>query len=188
MAKESETGVITLEACISVLSFLVLMLLLSGLFIMFMAQNMTAHVVLQTSESLSIDAYAAEKIGTGGKESVSEILVSVGDFIAGLFGKEDNNPEFTTREKWYDGSEKEIATTIKTRFVAYLSGGDESAADEQLERMNIVNGLDGLDFSNSYVRDNTLYIVLDYELEYDFNIWGLGKVPVKQTTCSKLWK
>ena len=52
-----QRGMVTLEACVSVLSFLLLMLLLSSLFVMFMAQNMTAHALLQTAESLSLDAY-----------------------------------------------------------------------------------------------------------------------------------
>ena len=67
-------------------------------------------------------------------------------------------------------------------------GGDEEEADEMLTRMNVVNGLDGLDFSGSYVANNTLYIVLKYQLEYDFNIWDLGTVDVEQKTCSRLWK
>lgn len=181
-------GVITLEACVSVLSFLILMLLISSLFVMFMAQNTTAHVILETSESLSLDAYAAEHIGTGGWGSTSEIVVSVSDFISGLFGKDEDNPNFTTREKWYEGTNTELADTIKTRFVAYLTGGDEKEADEFLENMNIVDGLDGMNFSDSYVENDVLHIVLKYELEYDFNIWSVGKVQVKQTACSRLWK
>lgn len=181
-------GVITLEACISVLSFLILMLLLSGLFVMFMAQNATAHAVLQTSESLSKDVLAAEKIGTGGNGSVAEVVVSIGEFLSNLFGKGEDDSVFATNEKWHKGTNEEIAKAIKNRFVAYISGGDENEANKILKRLNIVDGLDGIDFSDSYIQGDTLYIVLKYNLEYEFNIWGLGEVPVKQTTCSKLWK
>lgn len=45
-----------------------------------------------------------------------------------------------------------------------------------------------MDFSESYVADDTLYIVLNYELEYDMNVWSMDPVNVRQTTCSKLWK
>lgn len=187
MSKRSQCGAITLEACVSVLSFLILMLLLSSLFVMFMAQNMTAHVTLQTSESLSLDAYAVERLmkedGTIG--SVGENL---GQLITKLFGSSSDNPYFVTDTRWYDGEIEQIEQAIKTRFIGYLAGGDEVAADEMLLRLNVVDGLSGLDFSESYVVNDTLYIVLKYNLEYDFNIWGLGTVEVEQKVCSKLWK
>lgn len=187
MRKSSQRGAITLEACVSVLSFLVLMLLLSSLFVMFMAQNMTAHVALQTSESLSLDAYRIERLIKKDGE-MGTVGDNLGQLIAKVTGSSADNPSYVTDNRWYNGDAAQIAQVVKTRFVGYLAGGDESKADEMLERLNIVDGLSGLDFSESYVINNTLYIVLKYELEYDFNIWGLGTVAVEQRTCSKLWK
>lgn len=69
---------------------------------------------------------------------------------------------------------------IKKRFVGYLTGGDEAAADEFLKNVKVVDGLDGLDFSESYVADDTLYIVLNYELEYDMNVWSMDPVNVRR--------
>lgn len=188
MKKSDSKGVITLEACVSVLSFLLLLLMLAGLFTMFMAQNETSHAVLQTSQSLSIDAYAAKQIGDGGASSVSDVVVSISKFIGKLFGKPDDNTNFAINNKWYDGKNEDIAKTVKTRFTAYISGGDDKKANEQLKHLNIVNGLDGCDFTKSYVSDDTLYIVLEYKLKYNFQLPGLNDIPVKQTTCSKLWK
>ncbi len=187
MDDRNQQGVITLEACVSVLSFLVLMLLLSSLFVMFMAQNVTAHVALQTSESLSIDVYATECLMKE-EGKIGSLSANLGQFITRLFGSSSSNPYFVSDDRWYNGDSDKIANTVKTRFVGYLAGGDEEEADEMLTRMNVVNGLDGLDFSGSYVANNTLYIVLKYQLEYDFNIWDLGTVDVEQKTCSRLWK
>lgn len=188
---ESKRGVITLEACVSVLSFLILMLLLSSLFVMFMAQNATAHAVLQTTQSLSIDSYAGDKIGTGGTGSVSDVVVSIGTFFDGLFGSSNNNSDFANNEKWYDvtsNDNSKIAAAAKTRFIAYISGGDEQEADKTLKHMNVVDGISGIDFSESYIANNTLYVIANYKLQYNFNIWNVGDVDVKQEACSKLWK
>ncbi len=182
MKKRDIKGVITLEACVTVLSFLILMLLLSGLFVMFMAQNITSHTILQTSQSLSLDAYSTSRT----KSESGTIGGIVSDFAMGLFGNADENPSFVTDDKWYDSDD--VTSTIKTRFVGYLTGGDEDKADELLEQINVVGGLDGLDFTNSYIADDTLYIVLKYKLEFDFNIWDVNTTDVEQTTCSKLWK
>lgn len=183
----SERGVITLEASISVLSFLVLMFLISSFFVMFMAQNVTAHVTLQTAESLSFDAYKIEKLmKEDGK--IGSLGENLGQFITKLFGSATDNPYFVADDRWYDGDAAQIEKAIKNRFVGYLAGGNEVEADEMLLRLNIVNGLSGLNFSESYVVNDTLYIVLKYTMECDFNMWGLRPIEVEQRACSKLWK
>ena len=189
MDKKSEQGVITLEACVSVLSFLVLMFLLSSLFIMFMAQNVTAHTILQSAQSLSLDVYTIEQMGLDNGElgSVGEVL---GGWITKMFGKSSNNPYFVSDTRWYEKDSTEIAKTVRNRFIGYIAGSGEDAeqvADELLEQMNIVDGLDGLDFSKSYVANDVLYIVLCYELEYDFNMWNVKNVQKEQKACAKLW-
>ena len=187
MGDNRQRGAITLEACVSVLSFMVLMLLISSLFVMFMAQNVTAHVTLQTSESLSLDPYKIESLmKADGK--IGSLGENLGQFITKWFGSATDNPYYVTDDRWYSGDAEQIEKAIKTRFIGYLAGGDEVAADEMLLRLNVVDGLSGLDFSESYVVNDTLYIVLKYNLEYDFNIWGLGTVEVEQKACSKLWK
>ena len=193
MKDNKQRGAITVEACVSVLVFIILMLLLSGLFVMFMAQNVTAHVTLQTSESLSVDAYRIERLmKEDGK--LGTVGADFGQFITKLFGSSDDNPYFVTDNRWYNGKDEDVAQAVKTRFIGYLTGGDQSGkdatvkADEILRKLNIKDGLSGLDFSGSYVQNGTLYVVLKYNLEYDFNIWGLGTVEVEQKACSKLWK
>lgn len=187
MQKKKESGVITLEACVSVFIFLFLMLLLSGLFKMFMAQNMTAHVLLESTQSLALDEYSAKKLGHG------DGFGSVGDLINTIFGW-TNNDNFTSYEKCYTtGKDAQVnVEAVKRRFIGYLAGGEdakkaEAAADAFLKKVKVVNGVKGLDFKESYVENGTLHIVLKYELEQEINIWDVTNVKVRQTACSKLW-
>lgn len=177
------SGLLSLEACISVLIFMMMMLILAGLFRMFMAQNATAHAALETAQSLSLDAYAGKKIGNGS-------LDSVGDLINGLFGL-FNDDDFSSYDNWF-GEEADqdanVEEVVKRRFTAYLSGGDTSGADELLERLNVVDGLEGIDFSGSRVENGKLYVSVKYKLKYDFQIGGLGQVEVEQEACAKLWQ
>ena len=193
MRKHSDQGVITLEACVSVLSFLILMLFLSSLFVMFMAQNLTGHVVLQTSQSMAMDVYRTDSlIREEGK--VVSIGAAMTEFITKMVGSSDEDPYFITDERWYqtkDGEDPDsavVAEAVKKRFLGYISGGDETKADELLKSMNVVNGLDGLDFSGCKVESKNLYVFVKYELEYDFNLWNAKPLQVEQTSCSKLWK
>ena len=57
-----------------------------------------------------------------------------------------------------------------------------------LERLNVKDGLEGIDFSGSRVVDDILYVNVKYKLKYDFRIGSLGEIDVNQETCAKLWK
>lgn len=184
---KSAKGAITLEACVSVLSFLILMLLLSSLFLMYMAQNATAHAVLETSESLSLDAYSSSK-NTIEEGHIGSVEQYISEFVSHFWGRPSKSTSFADSTRWYESKTIKVPDVVKRRFIGYLAGGDEEKADKELKRMNVVNGLTGLDFSESYVSNDVLYVVLNYELEYDFNIWNMGKVSVHQKACSKLWK
>lgn len=188
MERSSQCGAVTLEACISVLAFLILLLFLSGLFLMFMAQNVTSHAILETAQSLSLDAHTIESLKMKDDGSPATVSGYVSDFVAGLFGSSSENPYYVTDSYWYNGDAALIAQVVRTRFIGYLSGGDEEKADASLSSMNVVDGLEGLDFSQSYVEDGILHIVLKYQLEHDFNLWGIGTIDVEQQACSKLWK
>lgn len=184
--QKNVSGSLSLEACISVMFFLILMLLVAGFFRMFMAQNMTAHAALETAESLSLDAYAAKKMGN---EKITDLSVeSVNGFVNGLFDYFDDDDFFSYNDWYSDKTDEELASAVKRRFVAYISGGDEEEADQLLSRLNVKDGLKGIDFSESCVKDDILYVNIKYQLNYDFHIGSLGEIDVNQNACAKIWK
>ncbi len=185
MKNKSENGMITLEACVSVMIFMTLMLIVLGLFQMFMAQNATSHCLVETSESLSLDSFATSKLKSSDITDGLDTYIS--DIVTSLFGSAEKSPSFVNDTAWYSGGSVSLGSIIKTRFVGYLSGGDEEAANNFLKAVNVVNGLDGLDFSQSKIVNGDLRIVLHYDLEYSFRIWGLGTVPVTQKAVSRMW-
>ncbi|MGM9603117.1 MAG: hypothetical protein ACI3W5_16215 [Faecousia sp.] len=188
MQKESQSGAITLEACVSVLSFLILMLFLSSLYVMFMAQNVTAHTAMQTAQSLALEAYSVEKMVIKDDNSAFTVSDVVTLFVKKMFGSSEENPSFVADTYWLNDTQTQLGQIVKTRFIGYLNGGNTADANEFLKKINITKGTDGLDFSESQIKDGTLYVVVKYELEYDFNIWGVKPIQVKQTACAKLWK
>lgn len=179
-------GMVTLEACVSVMIFMILMLIILGFFQMYMAQNATAHCVVETTESLSLDSYATSKLKSS--EWSDDVGTHISDLVTGLFGNAEENPNFVTDTAWYEGKgDIELENIIKTRFVGYLTSGDEEKADKFLRSVRVVDGLDGLDFSDSTIVNGDLRVVLKYELEYSFRTWGLSTVDVVQRSVSKMW-
>lgn len=195
---KNEHGVITLEACITVTTFVLLMLFLSSVFTMFMIQNITAHATLQTSQSLSVDSLAGDEIGTGDTSSIKELVIG---FVTKAFGhKSAGEGEFATNSaEWFGGgkvkkgqadADSALQGVVRKRFIAYLAGEEadsETKADSLLRTMNVEDGLDGVDFSESRIEDGNLHVVVKYLFKSDFKIWGTQPFEVRHETCSKLW-
>lgn len=204
-------GSVSLEACIVVPIFMILMLFIYSFFIVFSAQNSISHALLQCSQSVSLDPYKTDKVGAAPGE------IPDGLYNAIIEGMESDDTYFKSDSKWYTTTtdlsladatmnivtggfleaEEEVAITglssseldeiVKKRFIAYLSGGDESKAKKELEALNIVNGLDGIVFT-ALVSGDDVYITATYEIEYVFSFQGAAKIPMTQTVCSRLWK
>lgn len=187
MRKDTK-GVIALEACVSVLAFMILMLMLSSLFIMFMAQNATSHAILQTAESLSIDVYSVESRTLDESEAPS-VGYWTTSLLNKILGKPSNTTNFVSTNRWHETSNNnDVADVVKKRFVGYIAGGDEAEADRILKNLRVINGLNGIDFSKSYISGDDLYAVIEYKLVYDFEFMSDREFPVKQTACARLWK
>lgn len=183
--KKGERGLLSLEACISVTIFIFFMLFLYSFFVVFEARNMMAHTVLATTKSLSLDSYWSSKMRDTGN------LTSFAGFLSKLY----NDPGFTAKEAWDELGEGETLDTniVKERFIAYLSGEETDAgatpeADKLLKRYHVVNGVNGLDFSQSTVESGCVKVVVTYELEYEFDVFGLDTLKMQQSACSKIWK
>ena len=203
--RDGQDGSIVLEACFSVLIFILFVLAMYGLLTMFMAQSLIGHALVESTQSLALDSYATNQLTSVGKFNVGEdvfrpLLELFTDF-------EPEDPHFSSRERWFDrenGATQETwEAAARTRFVGYLtgsvSGGGEDAAscearaDEILKALRIVDGLDGLDFSGSDVVGEDLYVRVNYKIAYLYNPFGLegleklSEFNTTQQACSRMW-
>jgi len=179
----SKRGIVSLEACIFLTIFIFIVLLLTGFFQMFMAQNITAHVLLQTSNSLALDSYATSQLKEPG--GLGELISG---FLVRFYGNEQQKPTFVTDEAWYKGKgDRGFDSIIRTRFIGYLADGDDTEAHKYLNAVRVVGGLNGLDFSESKIENGNLYVTLKYDLEFAFRIGSLTVANVRQTAASRMW-
>lgn len=179
-----QQGSITVETSIVLPIFILLFLFIFGLFSIVGAQNQMTHALIQSTRSLSLDSYLTEHV-----DSVAEggtiIWGDTSDMVLDII-RLDNDENFSSRTDWYSASD-ENSEVVKRRFVGYLSGGDEGAAREKLEDMKIVGGLDGITFKTE-IDDETITVTMKYEMQYWFDFWGTGKIPMEQSIKSRLWK
>lgn len=201
---KTERGSVTIEATLSVTLFVLLMLFLVTLFFMVAVQNNISHAIVQTADSLSLEAYSVNKLQTNINSGVKNIIT---DLSVKLFYSTDENQYFTTDERWFDSNQLleqyveepssstydpsvrkiDLASVIKKRFIGYFANGDEDYAEAFLTKMGVVDGLNGLDFSGSRVEGNKLKIVVNYKMKYWINFGDMGNVDVSQSYLTKIW-
>lgn len=201
---KAESGSITVEATLCVTLFVLLMLFMVTLFFMVAVQNNISHAIIQTADSLSLEAYATNKLQTDINSGLKNIIT---DLTVKLFYSTDENQYFANDQRWFDSNQLleqyvedpttstydpsvrkiDLAAVIKNRFIGYFANGDKDFADTFLTKMGVVDGLNGLDFSESRVEGNKLKIVVNYKIKYWINLGDMGKVDVSQSYYSKIW-
>lgn len=176
MRNKANSGSISLEASIIVPMFIMLMLLINGLFIMFMGQQIMTNTLVQSAKSLAFDPYSTQRVRDGASSSLMEMFTDIFSVIGG---------EYTSTDDWYTDTD-DLEDVIADRFAVYLRK-DRDAAEKLLDSIGVENGIDGLDFSGSKVEDGVLTICLKYNQEYIFNTFGFASFERNITVQVKLF-
>lgn len=208
-----ESGLLSLEASICLTLFIFLMLFMYSFFVVFEARNVIAHATLATTKSMALDVYETEKV-TGSRDMASwlgpilqKTFTDDSPFVSRSRWFTLDTVSTTWNENIYaapgtDGDSdysddygntayvsQLFGDEIKSKFCAYLAGTAEpSDADKYLKRYHIANGFSGIDFSKSKIVGGDLYVVINYEIEYEFDIFHLVDPKLEQSACSKIWK
>lgn len=181
---EKENGSLTLETAIILPIFMFIFMFVYSLFGVVSTQHQMSHALIQATKSLSLDSYYFESMDTKevfGKTAYKS-LTSV--LFRQLAASSDGT--FTPKSKWYSSTGDTADSTAKSRFVAYLAGGDEDTADEMLENMGVRDGLDGISFEVG-IDDDNLTVTIKYEIEYVFDFFTDNTLEVEQTMKATLW-
>lgn len=181
--QEGKRGSVTLETCVVLTIFFFLFLCIYGTFPVFSAQNQITHALVQASKSLSLDSYQNEHTNSIEKEDVSILGdVGLGDLISDAF--RTGNDSFSSSNDWYKNT-SEINDIARRRFLGFLAGSEDSA-DEKLKSLCIVGGADGVTVT-AKVENEELTMTIKYDIQYWFNFFGIGKIPMEQTIHSHMW-
>lgn len=176
--KHNNKGSLTLEACIVVPVFIGLMLLVNGLFVMFMGQQIMSHALIQSTKSLSFDGYSTQRVTDDENNQLAAMFADI--FTIG----HGNN---ISTEKWYEAPDR-IESIAKERFLAYLKSSN-SDADKLLYIIGVEGGVNDLDFSESTFDDESgiLTIKLNYTQNYIYNAMGLASFKRSVYVKTKLF-
>lgn len=177
-----EEGTLTLETALALPIFFFIFLSIFGFFGFIAARNQVRHALIQSVKSLSMDSYINEQISSTDKDDFV-FWKNLPDLVMDI-ARSGNNEYYSSRSNWYSNtSGKDV---IKKRFIGYISGGDESKAQESLKAMGVDNGINGMTF-NYTVTDGDLTVTVSYKLHNWFDFAGIGTFDMEETATAKMW-
>ena len=142
----------------------------------------------QSAQSLSLETYSTDTLGRDWGSS-GLIVADLRELLS-MYGF---NTRFVSDELWYKetyGNAGDVERMCKTRFCSYLAGS-EVAADTMLRAMGVVNGVNGIDFSESKLDGRDLTVSATYKIRLLFGIRAFGMdlfdFDASQSVCSRLW-
>ncbi len=186
IGKNGTKGALLIETSIVLPLFILVTVFVYGIFNIANAQNQLSHVLIQTTESLSMDKYLNDKVHsvTGISESDS-LWGGLDDAILEIV-RSGNDPYYSSKIEWYQSPDSTGEETARKRLIGYLCKGDEEAADAKLKALGVVDGLDGVDITVT-VESADVTVTLDYTLQFWVDVWDVGKIPMEQSVTSRFW-
>lgn len=169
--QNSASGSITLEACIVVPLFIMLMLAINGIFVMTMGQQIMSHALIQSTKSLAFDPYSSQRVAANTEDDLADMFVDI--FTIG-------HGNYVSTDKWYTENPDSIADLVKKRFSAYLKSS-YADAENLLEKIGVEGGIDGLDFSESVYENGILTTKVTFTQNYLFDVGNL--TSFQRTLC-----
>ena len=181
MKMDKESGVISLEACILVPMFIMMLMFIYGFFVHFMGHNMMSHALMQSAKSLSLDGFSISAVSNMSNSSSSSRAVPDLFQLGTTIG---DGGAFNATEAWYD-DESKVDEEVEERFMAFLAG--DASATDIADYFDLI-GVSNLDFSDSKVENGDLTIVVKYEQEFIYDFGGFGVFDCELSYKVKMWE
>jgi len=180
-AMTKDRGSLTIEASLALTAFIFFIMMFLGFNTVYRVQGVVSHAALQASQSLAINSFMRETVGSGKTVKSIENIASFAEFFLGSDMTFDDGFESL-------GSDNiNLSSQIKTQFV-YAIASNEIDADNKLKKLGVKNGLQGISFSESKVENSKIYIRVKYTVELPYNFFGVKEVVLYKTTVSKAMK
>lgn len=173
MKERLSKGYLTVEATITVTTFLFFMLFIINMGQVYRAQNYVAHGMLQTGQMLSFASYEYGKDTTISK--LNDILNRLPLFV---------NPEGNEHDLKRCWKNENYADAAEIAF-SYCAGGSPEETSEWLK----IYGIDGsIQFSETEKKGKDLYLRAEYKIKLPFALFNYTDITLHQQVVCRLWE
>lgn len=172
--RKNEKGVLTVEASIVLCVFSLFILFLFNFATVYRAENMVSHATLQTADAVALESYLRETSFETDEQRV-------------LFWANRINGVTTISEDSFESLRTaDLQSIAKEKFILAIDD-DSSGANTILKSLGVQDGLNGIDFSESYVdlNNNDVIIKANYTVKLKFPVFGATELNVSKAAKAK---
>lgn len=172
--KKNERGVLTVEASIVLCVFALFILFLFSFATIYRAENMVSHATLQAADAVALESYLRE---TAFETDEQKVL---------FWANRLNGQDSISADSFESLRTADLESITKEKF-ALAIGETLESADNILQKLGIDGGLDGVDFSESYVdlTTNDVIVKANYTMKMKFPVFGADQLEASKSAKAK---
>lgn len=189
-----EKGIITIEASLSFMIFMFLIMFIYCFSNIYIAQNIMNHAVIQATQTIALESYGREKIGNTTAITTANTVVSEIEDIANTLFKNSGAFEISLLDSVTEiDSTNQLKNIVKKAMTEALvnvsSGNDyEENAVNKLKSVGIDDAWNDIDFSGTKLTKEEIIITVTYDVRLKYPFFGKEKVTITKSAKSKLFK
>ena len=172
--RKKEQGVLTVEATIVLMVFVMFVLFLYNFAGVYRAQSAVSHAAIESADAVALESYLREVAFEADAQDVVYLASKLGGSAT---------LDASTLESLRTAN---LPSLAKKKFVAAIAS-NETEADTKLRNLGVKDGLAGISFSESYMDldgDNVI-VFLDYVVEMQFPVFGFKEIRVTKAAKAK---
>lgn len=181
--QNKQSGVMAIDATISLCLTMMLMILIIDIGSVYRAQNYTYHGVLQTAKAFSVYVH---KINIR-QNTDTELEELIKDFLT-FINVISTTKEDTISELWEKDNVLNTQQIVTMMYPVCLAGDDQNA-NKELKRYGVAKGLEGIDFSGTTVDNAKKDLIIKAKITVDLPlpVFGYKSVELEQSAHARLW-
>lgn len=175
--KKTEKGYLTVEATISLTTFLFFMMFLMNFGQIYQVQTYMLHGLAQTGKNLAFSSY----------EYKNETMVSKVENIAQFVLEKLKLPipqKGSIKLRWKG---EDYPQAVKQTF-QYCVGKNAQNLDSTLKSLGLSQGIQSIKFSDTKKEGDDLHIKASYKVDLIFPFFGIQSIELNHQMVCRLWE
>ena len=171
---KKEQGVLTVEATIVSMIFVMFVLFLYNFAGVYRAQSLVSHATIEAADAVALESYLREVAFESDPQEVVYLASKLGG--SGTLDA-DSLESLRTAD---------LPRIARDKFVAAIAK-NETEADKKLKQLGVKDGLAGIDFSKCHadLDGDNIVVFLDYTIEFQFPVFGAREIRVTKAAKAK---
>lgn len=172
--RKKEQGVLTVEATIVLMVFVMFVLFLYNFAGVYRAQSTVSHAAIESADAVALESYLREVAFESDPQEVIYLASKLGG---------SSTLDASALESLRTADLPKLA---KEKFIAAIAK-NESEADNKLKQLGIKDGISGISFSQCHadLDGDNIIVFVEYTVELQFPVFGAQEIRVTKAAKAK---